>query len=324
MEKELIQNLPRIAVGILCYGNRGEYISEIVKGAFSVGASSVILFENSCSDKYKLKNREVRDSIDNVNIFTSDINLGSAGGFGRLIDHFKNLFDENYLVLLDDDSVLSGQSLPEVLGDKECFAVFRPDRKSMRDAVRGVPWEYRTPPAGSVLALDLIYYARKALFKPKLSENGKGQLVEAPYSGLVLSRKVVDGMQGPRSDYFLYADDIEYTRRISKKYGPIYIIDCVKITEFENSWNSGSGSNNFFLKILRSNISVSTYYSIRNRIALDINESKAAGLFSQVRFFINYAITLFVVSCCFWKKNSSLLFRAFSDGRSGKLGVLDV
>ncbi len=311
-----------LSVGVLCYGERSTYIDKVVADALTLKPVEITLFCNSCSPGYMAVVETLAVQHQNIRIVKSEENIGSAGGFGALIDDFAVRGKGKHLLLLDDDSGVR-RILPndDILGPVQ--VVLRKDRKVMRDALQGISHSLLYPPAGSVLAFDAIYYARKLATKllPSVRKQTAVTLLkEAPYSGLVISKKLVNSIEGPRADFFIYADDTEYTRRLSQLAGGIKIITYLELFEYDQSWNAGAGSNNFIYKLRTRGSNFSTYYSVRNRVYLDKIDAENSGFGASMRFRFNILL-LSVVTRLLLKGRALVVFReAVSDALNGRLG----
>jgi hypothetical protein len=156
-----------------------------------------------------------------------------------------------------------------------------------------------------------LFVIDRAIF----GKDRNGVLHEAPYSGLVISRQVTEGIR-PNLNYFVYADDIEYTRKLSKRLGGIRISYNLRLEERELSWNGGSGSSNFLLMVARGVVGARLYYSIRNRAMLDLDENRSASVISRVVFRINYLITLAILSVSNRGLKKKLIFAALKSANS--------
>lgn len=311
-----------LSVGVLCYGERSTYINKVVADAQTLKPLEITLFCNSCSLGYIAVVEDLAVQHQNIRILKSEENIGSAGGFGALIDDFAFRGISTHLLLLDDDSGVR-RILPNdnILGPAQ--VVLRKDRKVMRDALQGISHSLLYPPPGSVLAFDAIYYARK--LAAKLLQFDRKQeavtlLKEAPYSGLVVSKELVNSIEGPRADFFIYADDTEYTRRISQLAGGIEIITSIELFEYDQSWNSGSGSNNFIYKLRTSGSDFSTYYSVRNRVYLDKIDAENSGMGPSMRFRFNIMLLGVITRLLLKGRTLGAFEEAISDAVNDRLG----
>jgi|TARA_A100001391_G_scaffold205337_2_gene205136 GT2 family glycosyltransferase len=316
-----------VSAGILCFGDRYGYIEMVVRSCVEIGIEHIILFANSCSDDYAT-HIEHLVSIGLVStVLRSDDNVGSAAGYSAILANWVENSDNESILLLDDDSVLTptGEFALdcELIGSASAASVYRPDRMVMRRAVEGVSTDQLYPPVGSALAFDIFHTPRR-LFRrtpqqPRDRE-ARAKLLEAPYSGLIIGRDVIEKIGKPNSDYFIYADDTEFTRRIVKHFGPIFILQSLNINDMEPSWNAGMRSNNFLVKLFSSKSDVRAYYSIRNRLFIDKETAANRGKTTYFRFVVNYTIVRMVIYTFLRSEVRKSALRALQDGYHGRLG----
>ncbi|WP_174426447.1 glycosyltransferase family 2 protein [Cupriavidus basilensis] len=283
----------------------------------------LIVVANQCSVAVEGYLTELACASENVSVELLAENRGSAGGYKTVIRNFLERTSCERLLLLDDDNELILDDV-SVLSQSEvqaASAIFRPHRRIMRQIVAGYNPDILYPPQGSFLGFDVLYLVRKffhlRFFQPNLPRSG---LKEAPYSGLIIRRSVIDAVGYPSEKFFLYADDTDYTRRIVKRFGLIKIVSDASINELEQSWNSGLGSNSLLSRLRASDKSFRIYYSIRNRVNLDMNEAGKAG-FPYFRYRINKAIYLSIFRVFLRAGLFSYILKAVFDGERERLGV---
>lgn len=319
----------KIVASILCFGDRHEYIQDVVYSCKSLNINTFIVFCNAISDDYAAKIRGIFESSDlDLHILHSENNAGSAGGFRSIISYYYNRTDADYLLLLDDDSILQSvyDDFRIITEGRPVISLYRSDRKSMRDVLEGKSPKFVYPPAGSVLGFDVVYYLRKLLLGSSIQGTSglasSAGLHEAPYGGLILHRSAVSAVGFPRSDFFLYADDIEFSRRLTGCFGPIPLEARISIREMDASWNAGTGSNNFLFKLRASKNFVRNYYSVRNRIFIDRSAS-GRSVIGRIRFRINYALVRLLIWTFWPSADRRPLNMALRDGTNGNLGKID-
>lgn len=127
----------------------------------------------------------------------------------------------------------------------------------------------------------------------------------------------------PREDFVLYADDTEFTLRLTNNGGKIYFIPDVRISDLQSPFGGEEKKLFFYLELLNSNKS-KTYYAIRNMIFL---EEHYKGNFNIIKiinksfYFIFLKITAYAYVVL--KKDNSVnnaFKEAIKDGLEGNLG----
>jgi hypothetical protein len=284
-----------LTVGILTYGNRLSYVRKAVASSLTIPTSRVIIASNGCPVEVVDSLRVIASREPRVFVIELGSNLGSAGGYRAVIQSFCCSKDSggDHLLLLDDDCVIefADPDALQGLSPNRGYAIFRSDRRIMRRIAAGIPTSTLYPPVGSFLGFDPVFLLRKMISVRLRRQSGERILLEAPYSGLILSRAIIEAIGLPRLDFYLYGDDTEYTRRIVAKFGGIQLLSGVSIRELETSWNAGVGSNNFLLRLRRAGTSDRTFYSVRNGVYLD-HVSASSSARTRLRFRLNRILYL--------------------------------
>lgn len=127
----------------------------------------------------------------------------------------------------------------------------------------------------------------------------------------------------PRTDFLLYADDSEFTYRISRNGERLFLVTAATLDDIQSSSNAKIGFGNAFVAILKGFDDFRAYYSVRNGVYLDTVSVKHNTLiFSTNR--ITYMLLLFLYSVFLRKRQRyRLLCKAIHDGLSSTLGVND-
>lgn len=131
-------------------------------------------------------------------------NLGGAGGFNF---GMKKAMEGGcgWLWLLDDDCIVRPDSLKALMREAE-----GPGEKAGFLCSR-VLWQ-----DGSLCRMNIPWVS----YREKISETERGAVpvIMATFVSFLVSRKRVEEFGFPISDFFIWADDMEYSRRISRKY----------------------------------------------------------------------------------------------------------
>lgn len=193
-------------------------------------------------------------------------NLGGAGGFNVGIKKFINDSDSNYVWLMDDDTIPTKSSL-ERLVDKI------PPLKSMGFLASNVRWIDGSPAAMNVPVPEKNWKESTSTDLLKVRA--------ASFVSILFSRESILEVGYPVKDFFIWGDDIEYTRRVNSHSFQGYMVkDSVVVHEIKQNIPTDLVSEEDIERIER------YFYSHRNRI---YNEKKYGGfkgisraLFSQM------------------------------------------
>lgn len=215
--------MKKVAAVVVTY-NRKELLVECIDALLNQSFSDcdVIIVDNASTDgTNELVNERFDKSVIYVN---TGSNLGGAGGFNYGIKTAYKLGYE-YFWLMDDDCIVDPDSLSvlmrtaDELNGKFGFLSSR------------VLWK-----DGNLCRMNI----QKISYKKKVDNSitGLNTIIMATFVSFLVKRDIVEKVGLPITDFFIWADDLEYSRRISKNYACYYVFDS-KVTHKSKS-NIGS------------------------------------------------------------------------------------
>jgi GT2 family glycosyltransferase len=149
-----------------------------------------------------------------VEVIEPEANLGTGGGLGRAFSAVLNATEASHLWVLDDDAVAGDGALAAMLGAAEHA---RADAVSpLVPDVRGIVTWFPGPlaqPAWDVIRSGVT----PAQFVARCGTAPLGWNW-ATWASLLVSRRAVESVGLPRTDFWYQATDIEYTLRLSHRY----------------------------------------------------------------------------------------------------------
>ena len=205
----------RIAALILTY-NRKELLSECISAILHQEkiVPDIIVIDNDSNDGTKESLRALIDAK-KIFYFNTGSNLGGAGGFQYGIRKGVQLGYE-YLWIMDDDCIPSATALVELVTASKRTGLFGflSSKVLWRD--------------GSVCKMNVQ--------REKLTKNVKdfspGQIKSvamASFVSLFIPTDIVKKVGLPIKEFFIWTDDWEFTRRISREY-PCYLVTNSVVT----------------------------------------------------------------------------------------------
>ena len=96
-----------------------------------------------------------------------------------------------------------------------------------------------------------------------------GKVSVAPYGGMFFHKDILNGIGLPNKDFFVYGDDHEWTYRIKKLKGRIFLILNSVIIDVDVSWNVKERTQTNFSSLL-SGPKQKVFYSTRNRVIFEL------------------------------------------------------
>lgn len=202
-----MSNLPKKTAIVVVTYNRREMLRECLAALLEQGNpdAGIIVVDNASTDgteEYLRKN-----FVGKIKYYNTGENLGGAGGFNYGI---KKALESgcDYIWLMDDDCVVNDSSLSGLLQEAE----------SMKDEFgflsSKVLWT-----DGSLCRMNI----QKKTYTEKVTEGEEQpvRIIMATFVSFFVKAETVRKIGLPISEFFIWADDFEYSRRISKEY-PCY------------------------------------------------------------------------------------------------------
>jgi rhamnopyranosyl-N-acetylglucosaminyl-diphospho-decaprenol beta-1,3/1,4-galactofuranosyltransferase len=231
-------------------------------------------------------------------------NSGAAGGFHEGI---KRGYEAGYdwLWLMDDDAVVKPNALEILLSGVDIYK-------------RGVAVCRVLNPDGTVQdrVINSVKY-NDFLFRGVCHGKELGPIVHTyPFLGILVNRHKIEKFGNVNKDYFLQADDLEWTLRISSDYGMSY---CANAELFHHDSVVFCYKKFFGKSIghLDFNSLWKDYYGMRNFILVLKSNSKPYKYIATKKLFKNLINRIFFDH--FWK-SMKLYVMAYHDGIAGITG----
>ena len=202
--------------------NRKELLTNCLKAMLSgiVVPGTIIIVDNASTDGTKehiesLFPNEIEQG--KVVYISLEENLGSAGGFATGLQKGMEM-DTDYFWLMDNDAEPTENALWELLkraNQKTCVASILIDKNGQE-----LSWPLIVKVDGKIREFQF------------LSEIPSNCILEAPFyvqfAGMFIPKNIVSTIGFPRTDYFTWADDVEYGHRMwAKGYKVIYVQESI-------------------------------------------------------------------------------------------------
>ena len=213
----------RIASIIVTF-NRSKLLIENIESMLKMdGDFDIFVIDNASTDD---TNEVLKDYIDNnkIKYVRLDNNIGGAGGFNFGIKYVTKL-GYDYAYLVDDDVICNKDSLQKLVDyintNKEKNIGFLSSKVLWKDD-----------------KLCNMNIPKRTMMK-KIKDTSDIQRIQyATFVSILINIKAVKKLGLPIKEFFIWTDDFEYTRRISKCFECFYIPSSVVIHNCEN--NNGS------------------------------------------------------------------------------------
>lgn len=331
--------MDNVCVVTVTYGDRKEYLSQVLKSCLKeVQIKKIIVVDNASTCNQDFFDHFKTNKIEWIRLKE---NTGSANGYHVGVKKAYETSKCEFIWLLDDDNVPNETCLEKLLvaydrfkneNNNEFIAVQsrRPQFISHQRlfAMNDPKKFYKSKNSFLDFTLDKLYDKAKFVLTGRRINSEQGyEYIEAPYTqygGLLLPTKFVKQTGYPNSDFYLYADDTEFTYRITKNGGKIFIIKNALVIDVDFSWNYTSNTKNKILfSVLEQGSDFRIYYSIRNGVFFESKHNISNKVFYKINKCV-YLTLLFFASLYLNKfKRFKLIMKAVKDANNNVLGKTD-
>ncbi len=187
--------------------NRKELLLECIDALLnqSVKCKILIVNNNSTDDTEETIKKMTSDELHYIN---TGANLGGAGGFNFGLKYGYENFKNDYFWIMDDDTIPDRDALAELLnaaGRVNNQFGFLSSKTVWTDGSFCKMNAQKTLEEKWIEDFDLIEY-------------GMLRIEASTFVSCFFKREAVEKAGLPLKEFFIWNDDIEYTKRISKKY----------------------------------------------------------------------------------------------------------
>ena len=214
-------------------------------------------------------------------------NTGSAAGFKAGIKYAHRIICTDFVWLLDDDNLPERSSISSLLQEYEnlgsdannAFLSMRSDRNQLKKAILEQKSIKLRP--NTFLGFSL---SKKLSTKNNINNSENNVCIEdvsnyscvnvdyAPYGGFFFHKSWIPRIGFPNEEYFIYSDDHEYTNRVVRMGGKIWLTPRSLVEDLECSYRYRAGVKNVYSDL--DYPSDRAFFEIRNKI----NFEKLSGL----------------------------------------------
>lgn len=325
-----------ICVVTVTYGDRWPFLEQVIKTVLTLeNVTNVIVVDNASVYNVEYECKTLADS--RIKVISVLQNKGSAGGYKIGLEYFKNQTEADFVWLLDDDNLPNKDALRKLTDewysiscedDKKALFSLRTDRRQHINIARGAnSIRYYLIPNGFMgfnlfrIPLNQYHKIRDKFIHSKPFKR-KAAMPYVPYGGLFFHKSMIDRIGYPDERFFLYADDSEYSYRITEQGGTIWLIPASQITDIDKSF-SAQYKHRFWRSIFLDLWSFRTYYQVRNSIFFYSRITISNSTIYKINKWL-YLHMLYLQSIISSKQgNYKKFLKAVNDGLSGNLGLSD-
>jgi GT2 family glycosyltransferase len=317
------------------YGKRWPLLRQALESARREGIGRAVVVDNGSHEDVEALVREAFGP-DFCELVVMGRNTGSAAGFKSGIERAMASGSE-FILLLDDDNVLEPGCVAALHGAWQAQARAMPASGLAMLAYRAdrmVDAATLGKPVGSAFTaffgfrwsdVPFKIYRRVPLVRKRLAQRPvQSEIVMtiAPYSGMLFHRAVIEAHGVPDERFVLYADDTEFSYRLTRAGGKIMLVTEGRITDLEPSWSTKSRHGSTFDALLCGGDDFRAFYSTRNNAYYERWARDCGGSLSRR---LNRMIFLGILGArarmLGRQDRLRLLRHAMAEGEAGRLGI---
>ena len=200
----MVKNDKSVIAVVVTY-NRKDILKECIEALLnqSYAKLKILIIDNASTDNTK---EEIKKYVDNKKVFykNTEKNIGGAGGFNFGIKEAYKLGSE-FVWLMDDDSIVQKNTL------KELIAADKKLNGNYGFLSSKVLWKDKSLCKMNIQRISLFSECKD--FNSELVNIQLGSFVS-----MFIPMSIVKKVGLPIKEFFIWGDDWEYSRRISRKY----------------------------------------------------------------------------------------------------------
>lgn len=260
-------------VAIVVTYNRKEMLLKCIEHLFSLQnvKADILIIDNASTDGTFSSLQQFIDS-NTILYCNTGSNLGGAGGFQYgMIEALKRGY--KYLWLMDDDVYPSPDSLEALLSADQILAGHYGFLSGVALWTDGSPCRMNIQKTG--LKKTITDYHSPLV-----------PVIMATFVSFFVKAETVNEVGLPIKEFFIWADDLEYSRRISRKY-PCYVVNGSSVVHNMKSNNKVGIEHEHANRLWRYN------YLYRNEVYIYRREGIIARLYMFLRVVLHMSRVLF-------------------------------
>lgn len=313
-----------VGIVIVTYGDRKNLLKQVIQRILELeNISEIAIVTNGI--QYNIK--EFLSAKNNPKLIFLELNknTGSANGFKEGIKYLIKKESLQYIWLLDDDNLPVQNSLShlieyweenKIIPEKDALMCLRNDRQYLVQVAHGKPVKYYFPKENAFLGFHIFRiheFFIKRLFTKYKSKNKTEVIIPcAPYGGLFFHKKLIKIVGYPDERFFVYADDYEFTYRITNAGGKIILVPDAIVDDIEKTWLNKTKHGVFYSRYLEQS-DFRSYMSVRNTVYLQKKYLVKNKFLYRINFFF---FTLHIFTLALFKNK-------LAEYRNFRLAVTD-
>lgn len=277
------------AVVVVTYGHRDALLKTTVLDALRAGLQSIIVVENGTVAERPWLNALGNKASRRIVVIHLPGNTGSAGGFAAGMRKALALPETEWVWLLDDDNWLAPDAFaairtaelaldPDATG-LVAVSAYRTDRTHHQRLAAGDRDQRVFGRENSFCAMHILDLASLPLatLRRRDSQDKDAEpptryapAQYGPWGGLFLHTNLINRIGFPDERMYSDGDDIEYTLRIARSGGRLFLATDSRIRDGDESWGQQSSRRRALVsRLLAESSDKRIFCAVRNRVYIE-------------------------------------------------------
>lgn len=332
----------KVCAVLVTYGDRYRFLKQGIEALIDQQITQIIVIDNhsapSSHKQLKAKEKALNGKLKVIHLLE---NSGSAGGYYTGLKYASQCRNCEFIWLLDDDNKPKEGALKaltrfwqdlmeEDKADRISLMSYRENRDIYKDVILKSKPDLVIGRKNSSFGFHLCGFPAEMLrrFKkicfPKISSEKfcyrrYGSVSAVPFGGMFFHKDLLKNIGYPSQKLYLYSDDWDFSYRITKKGGKIFLLLDSVIEDLEESWHQKQKKGLFKVHLLQDLENSRLYYYVRNRVYFE----RKYLVTNPVIYFLNKFVLLSIVALFgLIKKRECLniIREAVRDGNRERLG----
>jgi GT2 family glycosyltransferase len=309
---------------IVTYGNRFYYLKQVVQRLLKEKIKTILIISNGTDNITTKLIVDLKKKSKIIKLIILKKNKGSAFAIKKGLKYSLKS-DCKFILLLDDDNLPTlrftkilekkyqqyGNSYKNIISPNRYKLKYYKNLQSKNN-----PFFFLNNNFIKFNFLQITFYFIKKFFikKEKIKKNILMQV--APYGGLFFNKEVLKSLGYPKTNFFLYADDFDFTLRMTRNNFNIYYCKDYLIKDLDPTLDE----NNYFSKKIDEK---KIFFQMRNHTYFSRNFiTNKIIYYSNMYFFLFYFIlrNFFIITDKkFFFKRLYLILKAVRSGNNKQL-----
>lgn len=285
---------------VVTYGHRLAFVEQVLHAAFQAGVGHVVLVDNGTEPAVaaSLQTCAATWGAERVSSLRLGHNGGSAEGFAAGIEAAAQRAETRFIWTLDDDTVAQPDTLKALartwvlMGENPscCLASFRQDKRTyIKLAEKNKP-NVIQPNSFFGFSVQAPFQKKTVAVWQKDGLDCRSMAMGA-YGGLWFPKDWVQRIGLPDQRFFLYFDDYDYTLRMTRHGGTLWMCRNSVLRDIEQSWTQTTSPLHPWL--LGREGMLRAYFTLRNRVFVEQGSVDCKAIYS-----LNIVLFLLIKVLC--------------------------